>query len=379
MRRTWLSVTLASVAVQLALAFPASAGEAKGTISYKGKVWSDKYGGIVTPHMREDGDGTRSYIDVVMVKAASVLSKKYYAGGYVDGSDAKPDCFSNNGISPDASVPNKINPTCGNCPMNVRGSKISDNGNAVKACADSKRMAIVPLGDIDNESKGGPMLLNIPADSLQDTAKYGHDMSQVGFPYYAVGTRISFDPEKAHPKFVYRAVRKLTDEEAEKIVALRSDPRVASILSQNEYAAGQETQQQAAQPYAKPKEDIAARAAAEAKLKAEVDSANTIKAARETARAAKAKAEAEHDAAETVPDTQEQADAREFAAFKAAQAASRAAQAPKPATPAARPKQAVVAPVSAPPVARAKKEVAPPPVDDDMDEIDAELAEMMKM
>ena len=48
-----------------------------GTISYKGKVWSDKYGGIVTPHMREDGDGTRSYIDVVMVKAASVLSKKY--------------------------------------------------------------------------------------------------------------------------------------------------------------------------------------------------------------------------------------------------------------------------------------------------------------
>lgn len=201
-------------------------------VSYRGKTWSIKFQGNETPLMRDDGDGARGSIECIIVKAAAPISKIYYKDGWVDGSNAAPDCWSTNGLTPDPASSDKQNTTCAGCKQNVWGSKITEAGKQAKACADSKRLAIVPMNDIDNDLFGGPMLLRIPAASLKDVKLYGDMLQQRGFSYFAVATRISFDVSESYPKFVLNAIRPLTDDEAVKIMELRDDIRVSRILEQ---------------------------------------------------------------------------------------------------------------------------------------------------
>lgn len=215
-----------------------------GIVGYRGKVWSIKYQGKETQLMREDGDGPRGSIEVVIVKAASAISKIFYANGFVDGSSAAPDCWSTNGITPDAAAQNKQNATCAGCPMNAWGSRVTDAGKQGKACSDSRRIAVVPVNDMANDMFGGPMLLRIPAASLKDLKAYGELLNSYHYPYYACATRISFDPKEAFPKFVFSAIRPLTDAEAQQVLELRDDKRVGNILNE-------------AQEHAAPRQEVA--------------------------------------------------------------------------------------------------------------------------
>jgi hypothetical protein len=203
-----------------------------GHIGYKGKVWSIRHRGEERQLMRDDGDGPRGSIEIVVLKASPVLSKVWYEKGYAEGSDAAPDCFSNNGVTPDAASPKKQSVSCAACPMNVFGTSKRQDGSVGKgkACSDSKRLAVVPLGDIPNEVYGGPMLLRIPASSLGDVATYGDGLKKMGFHPFAVGTRVSFAPTEAYPKFVFAPIRALTDPEIEQVLALRNDVRTDRIL-----------------------------------------------------------------------------------------------------------------------------------------------------
>jgi len=164
------------------------------------------------------------------------VSKVWYAEAWADGSTAAPDCFSTNGIVPDNSVdPSKRQAhACANCPKNAWGSQIKADGTAGKgkACSDSKRLAVVPLNDLKNDFLGGPMMLRVPAASLQDLATYGDALQKMGFPYCAVGTRISFDTKESYPKFVFGAIRPLNDAEADIVLAHLEDPVVDRILAE---------------------------------------------------------------------------------------------------------------------------------------------------
>jgi hypothetical protein len=204
-----------------------------GVIGYKGKVWSIKYRGEEVQLLRPDGDGARNSIEVVLLASAKNLSKIYYASGYTEGANAAPDCFSTDGVVPSASATSKQSPTCASCPQNVWGSKISEvSGKPTKRCADSKRIALVPLQDIPNEIYGGPLLLRVPAASLQEMAQYGQKMQQLGYPSYAIGTRISFDTEVSYPRFQFQAIRPLNDDEAVKVMEMRNSAAVSRILAE---------------------------------------------------------------------------------------------------------------------------------------------------
>ena len=200
----------------------------------KGKVWSITRGGN-EPYvlMRPDGDGPRNSIDVVVLAASQYVSKVWYEQGYVEGETNPPDCFSPNGVVPDASSTKKQNNTCAGCKQNAWGSKITPAGKKAKACNDSKRAAVAPLGDIRNEAFGGPMLLRVPAASLADFGNYGDGLDARGYKYFSVGTKMSFDPGEAYPKLVFDPIRPLTDTEAEAVVDLRSSPVVQTILAED--------------------------------------------------------------------------------------------------------------------------------------------------
>lgn len=208
-----------------------------GHIGYKGKVWSIRYRGAEMILMRDDGDGPRNSIEVVIVKSAAVVAKIWYENRFVEGSTDAPDCFSTNGVTPEVSSKKRQSTACAICPRNVWGSRVTDQGKQAKECQDNKRLAVVPLGDILNEPFGGPLLLRVPAASLADLATYGQTMRRLGYPYFAIGTRIAFDPNAAYPKFTFQAIRPLNDDEARLVIEHQRGGMIDRILAEMEGAA----------------------------------------------------------------------------------------------------------------------------------------------
>lgn len=201
-----------------------------GMVRYRGKVWAIHYRQQELQLMRPDGDGPKGSVEVVILKANPHLSKTWYENGWDETSTNPPDCASANGVVPDAGVPKKQSPTCLNCPRNQWNTAL--NGGKGKACGDHRRLAIVPLTDISNESFGGPMLLRCPAASLQDLAAFDSKYKQQGYPYFAIGVKIAFDPKESYPKFVFEPIRPLTDDEARLVVQMRASDAVARVISE---------------------------------------------------------------------------------------------------------------------------------------------------
>lgn len=205
-------------------------GTSFAVVSIKGKTFSIKYGGTDNPLMVSANGATFAapFFDVVMVAASANLTKTYYKDGYVDGSDASPDCWSEDSITPAAPTP--VSSHCQTCPMNVFGSKVGPAGQKLKACSDSRKVIVVPAHDIENADYGGPMLLRVPAASLGPLADYAKGLSAAGVPFFAVVTRVQFDANAAYPKLQAQAIRALSPEDAARVIELRNSDRVAQIL-----------------------------------------------------------------------------------------------------------------------------------------------------
>lgn len=195
------------------------------SISYKGKVWHVIDGDQKTLVTKPGEDDPASSLEVVILKANPHLSKVYYKGGYVEGSEEKPTCYSNNGVGPalDAQEPQAAK--CAVCPHNAWGSRVSENGAKGKACSDSRRLAVAPAGELDY-----PMLLRVPAGTLKELAGYADMLNRRKAPYQAVVTKVSFDHSVAHQKFLFKAVRWLSEDEAEQVAATLEKDVIQKII-----------------------------------------------------------------------------------------------------------------------------------------------------
>lgn len=204
-------------------------------IHFKGKIWSIRYRGERKTVTRPD-DGTPSgHLDVVILGQAKSLSKTYYPGTFVDGSEDRPTCASIDGITPDADVPIKQNDHCSTCPRNEW--KTFENGRRGKECQDSKRLAVlvmpVQTKPLFGEPVMEPMFLKVPPASLQSLSSMGDTMSAQGYHYSSYLTRLSFDPDKAHPSIVFRPLQPLGEAEATVVMELRNDPVIDRITGNN--------------------------------------------------------------------------------------------------------------------------------------------------
>ena len=168
-------------------------GEAFPRISIKGGRFRIKEGEI-----EQVLDTTK--LDVIIVGANPKLSKTYYAKEWTkDAEPTAPDCFSLNGTSPDPSVENPQNDLCATCPHNAWGSKVTANGQQVKACADQKRLAVVAADD-----PSGPVyLLQVTPAALKGLNQYQKELSMRGIPPEVVKTRVSFDTDASFPKLIF--------------------------------------------------------------------------------------------------------------------------------------------------------------------------------
>lgn len=186
-------------------------------ISIKGGVFRMVVGG------KEVAQNDDRAMNVVIVRSAEKISRSYYAGTYVEGVNAAPECQSNDGVAPDASSKSKQSTNCQNCPQNIKGSGQGDS----RACRFNQRIAVA----LENNLDGDVYQLSLPGQSIfgTDPAKmplqqYAKFLGGHGIPVTAVVTEMRFDTASATPKLTFKAVRPL------------SVPEMASAKAQGESA-----------------------------------------------------------------------------------------------------------------------------------------------
>ena len=212
-------------------------GSSYGVIGYKGKVWSLRYKGEKHTIVRPDDGTPSSYIDMIILQQAKQKSKSYYLeydpGGTSEGS--RPICASIDGVVPDVDVQTKQSDTCALCPRNVW--KTDANGRKGRECNDYKRLAVLLMPNTTQRVLGQklmePVFLRVPAGSLNNLSLMGEQMAQQGWHFSTFITRVSFNPDKAHPEMVFTALQGLSDNEAPVVLPLRADPQAIRIIGED--------------------------------------------------------------------------------------------------------------------------------------------------
>lgn len=193
-------------------------------VSIKGKQFSVvKDGDRSIIEDPRTGDPASS-IQVAILRVNPGLSKAYYSGGFVEGVESKPECFSNDGKYPDANAQEPQAKSCASCPFNAFGSAATGKG---KACRDTKRMAIATVDNLDE-----PMMLRVPATSLKNLAQYGKLLTEKGVATHFVATRIGFDPQSTHQVLTFRPTGFLDEDTVVAIEGMQDDETILQITGE---------------------------------------------------------------------------------------------------------------------------------------------------
>ena len=280
----------ASIAKAFSISFDDFSTGQKGgfpVISIKGKVFHIKRGDEKTLVTKPDSDGEpAASLEVIVLKTHPGVAKTYYSKGFSEGSVEKPDCYSNDGTAPAADAQSPQAKKCAACPHNQWGSKITEDGKKGKSCADVKRLAVAPAGQIND-----PMLLRVPAASLKTWDQYVDLLKKRGVPPPAVVTKVGFDYTVAHPALTFKPIGFIDEAMAVEVKEVLDTDVVQNIIGGAPTAAevdnGEaETLKAAAKPAPVEEEAPAPAPKKSAKLAAVVDEA-------EAAPKAKVKVEAE--------------------------------------------------------------------------------------
>lgn len=219
--------------------------ESVPALTFRGGKWRMKLEGEETMLSRMvDGDKVPvPTVQVVVLGVNTNRSRIFYSGSFVEGENTSPDCWSSNGVVPDDDVTEPCAKTCAACPNSVKGSKITENGKEVTACATLRRLAVVPAANV----KLGALLMKIPQTSMWD--KNNKEAEAEG--YYAwdqymaflkargvthsaqVVTKIKFDPNTAYPKLLFTAVKFIDEAQLAEIKALVASQTVKDMVAGN--------------------------------------------------------------------------------------------------------------------------------------------------
>lgn len=183
------------------------------------------------------------YLDVVIIRGAPHIGRTYYAQGFDEEKPSAPDCWSADGVKPDASVAAPQCDTCMDCPQNAKGSGNEES----RACRFSQRVAVLLANDIEG---GDIMQLSLPAQSLFGKEE-GDNRPLQAYARFLKGnkaaveqfiTRLKFDTNVSNPKLFFKAMRWLDDEEyaiaKEKGASEEAERAVVMTVAQQDKVAG---------------------------------------------------------------------------------------------------------------------------------------------
>jgi len=199
------------------------------TLSIKGKVFRARISGQETPFIDQQTRQPIGALDLVMVNASRTIAKSFYVRGFTEGDMNPPDCWSLDSVRPDPSVPNKVSPVCGTCPMNAFGSRMTDAGKAAKACSDARRIAVMMPHQV-NDPQPMVLMLRVPQSSLKNLKAYSQLLERHGMEPGGVITRLAFDYQEAFPKLLFNFVAPLPEAEYQRVIDIAEGDLVQGML-----------------------------------------------------------------------------------------------------------------------------------------------------
>lgn len=182
-----------------------------------------------------DGQGRQQTIPAssvrgVIIASSGTLTKAWYEKAYVPGTNAAPDCFSNDGKVPAAGVAKPQCSNCAQCPKNAFGSHpVTGRG---KACGDRK-LVIVALDSMPDKFA----TFNVPTMSLQSLAKIDSQLRSSNIPLQSVMMEFSFDQAVTYPVVKIGAIGFIGKEHFEKFRAAADTDEVSQLLREVDYDA----------------------------------------------------------------------------------------------------------------------------------------------
>lgn len=215
-----------------------STGGGVPTISIKGKVFTINRGGEKTLITKPGSDGEpAASLEVIILDVGPKggYARTFYANGYVEGSVEKPDCSSDDGVSPVADSKDKQASKCAVCPQNAVGSGATQQNPKAKACKSSKLLAVAAAGQVND-----PMLIKVPGASVVPLGEYGDFISKRGAMPHQVVTRIGFDYSVAYPALTFKALGFVPPETYAEVEAVRKGDLVGHIIGEKRRAVAED-------------------------------------------------------------------------------------------------------------------------------------------
>ncbi len=186
------------------------------------------------------GKAVPHQLDVIIVDMLAEPSRQFYGSKYDPNAQATlPDCWSNDGKTPDAKAAGKPASSCVACPKNVEGS--GENGKG-RACRYLRRIAVLVSGDPSGEI----YQMQIPAgslfgkgvDSVHPFESYKKFLLANSEAVDTVVTRVMYDLDADTMKLKFQPVRHLTDVEAGFVDAAQEDPETKRYVGLSVVEAG---------------------------------------------------------------------------------------------------------------------------------------------
>lgn len=164
----------------------------------------------------------------VIVASAQTLTKAWYEKAFTPGTNAAPDCFSNDGKTPAAGVAKPQCANCAQCPKNAFGSHpVTGRG---KACGDRK-MIVVALDTMPDKLA----TFNIPTMSLNSLRDIDGKLRSNNIPLQSVMMEFSFDPGVMYPVAKIGAVGYIDKVNFERFRGLAESEEISAMLREVDY------------------------------------------------------------------------------------------------------------------------------------------------
>jgi hypothetical protein len=175
-------------------------------------------------------------LNAIVVNAAPKVGRIFYAKAWSpDAEPTAPDCFSNDGMTPDAKAVNRQSHNCNDCPQNVKGSGQGQS----KACRYSRRIAVLLEQDFGSTLEGQVYQLNLASKSLfgdnvgdaftfENYTKY---LSSNGKSIDYVVTRISFNDENDNQSVLFNPVRYINRTEYEAVGKVAGTEQTKALVT----------------------------------------------------------------------------------------------------------------------------------------------------
>jgi hypothetical protein len=153
----------------------------------------------------------KSPMKIVLVGVAPSVQRTWYAKSYDPNAEATaPDCWTNDGKSPDKTAANPQSSNCEKCPQNIKGSGQGET----RACRFKRRVAAILVDEVGGNNHGDIYQFEVASKSI-----FGKGGGQV-FPLNAyidyviangenidgVVTEVSFNEDNDNQSVLFRAV-----------------------------------------------------------------------------------------------------------------------------------------------------------------------------